>query len=833
MKKILFLILLSLSFSQTKKLALNSATLDELYDLPISPQLAELLYDYVVYQGPVTNIYDLMILPQMTSESLAILKEYTSTNEVKSVGANRFQEFSRKVESFTGTEGVNEGLVEMWLDRLAEPVNINEATYDDLIALQNVSPVDAVAVLRRIDEGSISYQRALRGALGLSYYGYRNMRDFFTYDTINSKKSNHFWYNTTYKTIPSTNSFDGDANASKEMTQNYRNHPGDVQHKLIFNYGDHWKFGALYHRHLGEENRTTKIGNWDIPEIKASVSMNDFEMGPVSVDRLILGNYSVTMGQGVVFESTDFFAPRRSGYGWSRRVVGAFPDVSRSFEYALNGLAIQSQIGKIQAIGFISRNNRDAVINKLDGSFSSLITMYPRSNFISYTDIIDTSGNTVTIIDHHNVKNRLEEVTYGTHLRLFQDHDFIIGFSAYESLYDRELNPQIQRTIIANANEWRFLQSIGNTADTEIAAMYASSGESPIWAKAKSFRRVYGMDFTKVISNIAFQGEIGVLDKDGDLTTSKNDPRAMVFSSYLQFNNLNFLVLYRDYDLGYDNPYQRSFSNYQRYKGTIFEDTFYLEVPEFGYLYSGSSQPQAERGVFLSSRYQFHRQAVLTTDFDTWTRVADNARYYRTVVRLQYRPTFNFRINIRQKWQQRGAHNSYDPSAFYSRESIVRAQLRLSRFDQVELIYMRANVDFTSRRRLSIDYESSGEELALVGNKNSPSHALGFRVLHNFRNDSKISFRTLVYDGFVWSFEETDFRIFDSLSDAMRWYVAYSSRIGQNWMLRIKWTNDQSTAITNYYYEGADVPVNQRVPWGNVMGINESGDLRVQIDYNL
>jgi hypothetical protein len=815
LKKILFLILLSLSFSQTKKLALNSATLDELYDLPISPQLAESLYDYVVYQGPVTNIYDLTVLPEMTSETLKILKEYTSTNEVKAVGTNRFQEFSRKVESFTSTEGVNEGLVEMWLDRLAEPVNINEATYDDLIALQNVSPVDAVAVLKRIDESSIDYPRALRGALGLSYWGYRNMRDFFTYEEVNTKKSNHFWYNTTYKSIPSTNSFDDEVGTTTPLS----NHPGDIQHKILFSYGNHWKLGMIYHRQLGEANRSTTIGSLTVPELKISVSANNLSLGHISFDRIIFGNYAVTMGQGVVFESVDFFAPRRSGYGWSRRVVGVFPDVSRSYEYALKGFAAQAQMGKLQAIGFLSRNFRDAIINPLDGSFSSLITLYPRTNIGFNGELAEPMLNT------------LEEVTYGVHLRYFQDHDFILGFSAYESLYDRELDSQIQRTIIATDSEWRFLQSIGNTADTEIAAMYASSGKSPFWSEAKSFRRVYGIDFTKVIYNIAFQGEIGVLDKDGDLTTFKDDPRAMFFSSYLQFNNLNFLVLYRDYDLEYDNPYQRSFSNYQRYKGTIFEDTFYLEDPIYGFLYTGAAQPQAERGVFLSSRYQFNRQAVLTTDFDTWTRVADNARYYRSVVRLQYRPTFNFRINIRQKWQQRGAHNSYDPSAFYSRESIVRAQLRLSRYNQLELYYGRSIVDFTSRRRLSIDHESGGEELALVGNKNATGQSLGFRVIHNFENDSKISFRTLFYRGFVWSFEETDFRVFDSLTDAMRWYVAYSSRLGQNWMLRIKWTNDLSSPVTNYYYTPEESSDRQRKQWNTIMGIQETADLRVQIDY--
>jgi hypothetical protein len=140
-------------------------------------------------------------------------------------------------------------------------------------------------------------------------------------------------------------------------------------------------------------------------------------------------------------------------------------------------------------------------------------------------------------------------------------------------------------------------------------------------------------------------------------------------------------------------------------------------------------------------------------------------------------------------------------------------------------------VDFTSRRRLSIDHESGGEELALVGNKNATGQSLGFRVIHNFENDSKISFRTLFYRGFVWSFEETDFRVFDSLTDAMRWYVAYSSRLGQNWMLRIKWTNDLSSPVTNYYYTPEESSDRQRKQWNTIMGIQETADLRVQIDY--
>ena len=36
-------------------------------------------------------------------------------------------------------------------------------------------------------------------------------------------------------------------------------------------------------------------------------------------------------------------------------------------------------------------------------------------------------------------------------------------------------------------------------------------------------------------------------------------------------DNLDVLLVHRNYDLGFDNPYQKSFSEYPRYKSSIFE----------------------------------------------------------------------------------------------------------------------------------------------------------------------------------------------------------------------------------------------------------------------
>ena len=193
-----------------------------------------------------------------------------------------------------------------------------------------------------------------------------------------------------------------------------------------------------------------------------------------------------------------------------------------------------------------------------------------------------------------------------------------------------------------------YLAYMSNSADPEIAAMYKSSGSSSIWDEAQSYRRVLGFNYGFVLGNISIQGEYGELSRNFDFFTFNDEPNAFLTSLYAQFDNLTFLALYRDYDLEFDNPYQRSFSNYQRFKTSILEDSYWLEDPIFSFLSSGNPQPQSEEGVFVSSRYQFHRSMVGPLNWDTWNRKADNAKYYRTVAALDWRPAFNFRIKIRQ-----------------------------------------------------------------------------------------------------------------------------------------------------------------------------------------
>jgi len=791
---------------------INNASLDDLLDLPLNEGQRQAVYEYVQYHGPLESIYELVNVPELEQGDIESLKALLILKPDENASTNtRLQDQYRKVEDWTSTEGASEGLMELWLERLAEPINVNTATYDDLVSFQNVSQIDAVAVLKlRAEVDSIGDARWLRNAIGLSYYGYRNLREFVTYSEPEGGQW-HVWYNMVMKTIPSTNSTEEEANQLFIVKS-----PPDILHKLSFSNSRHWKAGLSYNRHLGEDHRYFNDGS--IPEMKMSLTLSDHDLGPLHLDRLVLGNFSATFGQGLVMQSTDFRSPRYSGYGWNKRVNGIYSDLSRSQEFALRGAGVQGSLfGNLKLTAFASKNDRDAILNADGESFTSLITMYPRGDYGYYVQ--DTLG----------MLNAVEEVTYGGNVRYEFTPGTYLGFSSYESLYDKELRPDPLLTLILPANTGLFLNSSGNGADTEVAAMHASSAASSLWGAAKANRRVQGLEFNTVISNLALQLEWAVLDKDSEILSVKNDPRALVANAFLQFDNFNFMVLYRDYDLGFDNPYQRSFSNYQRYKSSIFEDYFYLKNPAFAYLYNGASQPQAEKGVFVSSRYQIHRAWVLTTNFDTWTRVADGSRYFRTVATAEYRPAFNYRFRIRQKWQARGRFNIFAPTGYENRETIMTATMRLSGFDQLQVSYNNSYTQFDPRRRLTIDLATGANNSSPVGQASSPGNALGFTVTHNYTESFKLIGHVTYYKGFFWSFEDTDFQVFDSPNGAIRWYVTAFSRLGNHWAIRAKLTWDEGSAISNYAFGAPSETV--RSPQSGLNYYDQSTDFRIQLDY--
>ena len=690
--------------------------------------------------------------------------------------------------------------------------------YDDLHSLPNLSPIDVRAVLLQKEKGYINGTFQLKNSPGISYYGYKNLIDFVGFDDEISNKS-YFRFSSIVRNTPLTSTPDDDAS----IVEFYNPEIPQILSKWIIS-NKHFSSGYLYNRNVGEisDNSTEKF-YLEFKKLKL-LQNNLFDM---QVDRLVLGNFTASFGQGVVFESSDFFSPRRTGFGFSKRLNGIHADETRNSQYTLNGVGLQVSNKMLRIALFGSRDKRDAIINE-DGSFTSLIVMQPRLSWgLGY------DGDTTVF---HRLTNSVEEITYGADIRFSPYIGTNLGITFYESLYDRVLDPQIRETIVGGpdpdySGDTYYLTYLTNSADPEIEAMYSNSSSSGLFNTfdnfIKSSRKILGFNFSSVIKNLSIQGEYGALINgyyNNNLKHFKSLPKASVLSSFFQFDNFNLLLLYRNYDIDYDNPYQRSFSNYQRYKTSILEDSYWLDDPVYAFLYTANPQPQAEEGFYINSRYQFHRNITGILQSDHWTRKADDAKYFRTVVSLQWRPVFKYRVYLRQKWQARGTFDIFHPSPYYSRETRIRVKMLLSNYNELEFLYARGYTTFSPRPRLTDG--PSGEDM-VIGDIGSPDRTIGISLKYNVNEKFKIRTGSLYVTGFTWYFGDNDFRIFDSDFGAFHHWLSFHSLVNErlSFNFKVSFTSDHPmTNITEAQTEEGNWINN---PWVS----NKQFDYKIQVDY--
>ena len=786
-----------------------------------------------------------MAIKEISSEDIHTLKSHITVDIPLKNNRSNY-----KVGWWLTNEGNTEGLSEVWLDKFFEPQDINTMTRDELSGLPNFSPIDVVAVLKQKKRGPIRGTFELKNSPGISYYGYKNLLDFIKFpNDQNSPSKFHFRYSHLIRSFTVAESSDDINNDLSHFLLNQDKSRPEVFTKASVRYGNNIKVGIAYHKYVGEEdieysdiikegkkfvfiddisqlfNKSYNIYNFN------SNQYDSFKFPKLS---LILGNYTVAFGQGVVMETNDDFSPRRTGFGFTKKSSGILPDATRSTQYVMNGLALQLTTSSLRTVFFISKSPRDAIINS-DSSFTSLITMKPR---------LDYGFNNDSTKFFESLKNSVSEVTWGWNIRLSPILNSHIGFTFYESLYDRYLIPDVIGSITGGVDDSDpnidvsdyddysgdvyYLQYVTNSADPELNAMYSSVGSSELWDSAKAYRRVIGFDFSTVIGNIALQGEIGrFYNYDKNIFNFNSEPKALVLNAYTQFNNLNLLVLYRDYDLQFDNPYQRSFSNYQRFKTTILEDEYWLEDPILKGLYENNAQPQAERGLYIQSRYQFHRSFIGYLNWDNWLRKADRTYYFRTVATIEWRPVFNYRVKIRQKWQGRGVFDVMHPSPYDSRETRISAELRLSRYNKIKLFYINGYTTFSPRPRLT-DNGIIGADM-MVGDINSPQESIGFDIIHNVRDNLSIKGGVMFIDGFVWYHEDTDFRVFDAQSPMVHSWIAFHTKIGNNLSLQIKCSHSIDETSTNI----SSVQTTSGYWMSNPVVNKEDTSYRIQIDYTL
>ncbi len=813
-------------YSPQNQLDLNNASFSEIAKLPVSPEVAGRLYERVLYKGYFKSIYELTEVDGIDQKLLNKLKPLIRIEPFKPKTSleENVEAMYYRLERWSGDEGINESLIDLWIERSLRPVNVNMVDYDELINLQNVSPVDAVSILNYRNEiGDIRNTRDLRNIPGLSYYGYRNARNFLSFDRPDEAATSGLHGRISAQGDNTPFFVDDDVASTQaglggiepglsSLTSSFT---PNFYYKMRFTYDRNYHFGYSFIRRLSEPTWYMNSGPVKIPEGNFYFGVENINLGGLKLRKLYLGSFSVSFGQGVIMENVDFFTPRKSGYGFRKRFYGLAPDLSRTRQYDLRGVATEFEYKNLEGTFFGSFTNRDAILNTqiYDSTrgrgFNQLITLNQRYEYALDDQQRGPGQEDLSWI------NAVKELTYGANLKYHFIPGTTFGVTFYESAYNRPIEPVISE-IVAPENLGRLV-----TTDNEIRTAYGfevSNGTNPLWGSAVSFRRVYGFDFQTVIKNIVIQGEWGELDKGGGVFKLGDDPKALVLSLYTQFNNFNIQALYRNYDLGYDNPYQRSFSNYRRYKGTIYEDYFYLQSSLYGQLYSTNAQPQAEEGYYLNTYYQINRNVNLRMEYDTWTRKADQVRQQRVVGVLNIRPVFPVRIQLRQKWQARDKQNNVSLNYFENFEFRGRLDLRLSGFDNIGILYVNSKLLVHPRPRV-------------FGDMTPKSEAIGVGFIHNFNNNFKISAFVAYYQGFFWNWEDTQFIVLDSQRGALRTWWSMYARLNHHFALRLKYTLDHHKPMTNIGFNDVRDPEPGRA-YGTDNLRSNNHFFFVEFDYN-
>jgi len=828
---------------------LNRATLDEIKTLPISAELAKAIWDYRTYTDFFTSVYDLFQVPGMTADSFAVLRDRVIVQPKFAIQADsqddeRLEAIYDAAQRLLSQEGASEGLVDEYIDLLRQPRNVNDMDYYALTSVQNVSPVDAKAILLGRQEKPYESTQELRRTPGLSYWGYRNLRDYIHFGNSSLGR----WkfagdaqirvYNTPYELDDEDILLDqlggtsapviDDADEVQNFEENTlfgrlnigEEHPYATS-KLRFRLGNEVKAGIITHRNMGEDD-------W-AETLKMYGGVDNQHFGPVTLHRAYVGNFRVAFGQGLVMDNTDFFQARRTSIGFSVRPIGVRGDLSRSDESAMKGAAAEASIGRLRLTGFYSNDDKDAILNP-DGSFNRYITLVPRvddetlesiqdfvrpeyrDRFLPMRDVMNEKvigGNArIRILPGAYIGLTAMEMTYRNNLYKDADEDSLV----------HRFNPDPTSLIIDPSRI--------EARDAEFAAGYDNRNLG-------NFRDLIGSDFQAIVGNLALAGEYGkMLTAKEETFTSRafaNGPEAYFGSAYLQYENFNIQALYRDYDLHYDNPYHRGFSETNRYDQTLASDEFRLWNPLFSYLAENDPQSKAEKGFYLLGRYQLSRDLTINSfEYDNYVRKVDDTNSQRLTVNLEYRPIFPVRFRVRQRWSERDSKGEDEVRGFTGWDTRFEARFYLSNYNRLDFLYSSTNVIFQPRPRLGSDGDLDGGTTDL-GTRASPGQAFQAKYTHNFTPGLAVTVSSEIYDGFLYNFEDNEFIALDG-TGFRNWFLV-RSRLSNELSWRLKYTVDNQAVVSNLQLRNFETPIGTGGrPEGTAVKDNVNS-FRFQLDY--
>ncbi|MBT3756980.1 MAG: helix-hairpin-helix domain-containing protein [Candidatus Cloacimonetes bacterium] len=864
MKKIILTLIVILSLTQmfAVKLDINTASLQELkVILPITDQQAEDIYNYRYYISFFQSIYQLREIESIDQQTLNSLKPLVSVShyDEKDESAQRRDEIYYLIERLGSNEGLQEGMSDIWEDYLISPRNINKLTFSDILNLPNTSPLDVAAILNRVSMGdSISSYRDLRKSPGISYYGAKNLQHYIYYSDQPEIRDFYFDYQMKYNDSPygddekemymeSMIRFADGSPAIKNKSYwgyfNMESHRASMMNKLRMRYKDQIKAGIIYETSKGStsifDNNTEDIfenGKYYIGY------ENNLEFMGNNFLKVYAGNFRATFGEGLVMENTDSYSPRKTGYGFNKRITGIIGDISRTQEYALRGVALDWKRNNMNAVVFLSSDKKDTVVydsnenGELDDDdyilgYINLTNRFSNDELEEAEDFFNEYAGNQNQVKIAPRLDALQEDIIGGHLEYSPFIGTHIGFTGYEARYDREFvvpeEDELKHLLISEDN---YAESKWKITDNEITNMYSTITQE---YGDRNYRRVVGFDWRTVLNNTSFQGEYAELEKNGHIQKIGDDPSALLISSYTQFDNLYLLSIYRDYDLDFDNPYHRSFSESERFDDTVYEKmTYGLNNTLLNDMYNNSAQPSAEKGIYFETRYQFHRMLTLTKAYlDIWERKSDARRGVRTQTTLEFKPIHQIRFKTRYKHQVK----RYDDDMERGKSQVDEFQFDvityLSNFNKLVLTYVYGQVIQPPYLSILSNPAEPGAPDMAQGQTLTTADWIGLDYTHHFSKNLKVvgSFSMWYANGgSIWDFEDVELD-FDHTDRGFKTWFHIHSRIAENVYLSLKYKYKKFKTRELEFRDYNDIPEEGEYYFQRVE--REDNIIRLQLDW--
>ena len=240
--------------------------------------------------------------------------------------------------------------------------NINRMSYNDILNLPNVSPIDAAAVQRRIAlRDTIVDYRNLRSTPGLTHYGATNMRHYVYFQEQSAKQKLFVNYQLRYEdkafmedteTVLKEIFRDKNDASVREIDRSYwgyfnlRQAQPAMSNKIRLRYGNDFKAGILYSNQSGESPCVDNGCSDNMGDAKYYAAYDtQFDLFGDTRFKAFLGNYRVTYGEGLVMENTDYYSSRKTGYGFSKRILGLTEDLSEQMNMPLQVWRFHWKIG--------------------------------------------------------------------------------------------------------------------------------------------------------------------------------------------------------------------------------------------------------------------------------------------------------------------------------------------------------------------------------------------------------------------------------------------------------------------------------------------------------